>query len=908
MRISKKEIDDIKQSNDLVTIIQSKGIQLKKKGQSYVGLCPFHNEKTPSFIVDPMKQLWNCFGCPPDSKGSTGGDVIGFIAKYDNINFREAIEKLKTNTSSLNNTEIENLKLKKPTPKDQDTPPFNLIPKQQKLLNRVVELYHTTFIKNEQGLKYLIEKRKINDTSIFKYFKIGFANGSLLEIIPDKGKIIDSLKDLGILNDREHEHFFGSVIFPIYDLFGNIINIYGRKIKDQENNHLYLPGPRRGIFNWQAAKLYNEIILTESIIDSLSLFNAGFKNTIPCYGINGVISDHLTVLQKYKVKSVYLCFDGDDAGKKATKAIAPMLADLNIKVYPIMLPCGQDINSFFSLVANPKNEFKELMIKANLAIDTTTDKETIKKTAKKAAKEKKNSYQKGKYGFEVTLSGREYEIIGISRTPTKLKATVKGIKRDMGKKRFHVDTIDFYSSKSRTVFISALCDFLGETEDVISDDINRIMEHIEEYGQEAAEDKNGSEKKQMTETEQKEALDFLKNPNIFDEILADFETVGCTGDDTNKLLCYLAAISRKMEDPLSVMIQSRSAAGKSFLQDAVLAFMPDEDYVKYTRLTDQSLFYKGRDSLVHKILAIEELDGMDGAIYSIRSIQSSKKITIAYTGKDPVTGAMSTEENTVDGPIMVFITTTQVDIDGETASRFIFISLDESRQMTKRILEKQREKHTMEGLINKINSEQIIKKHRCANNLLKNLCVINPYSKLLTFTSKSLRARRDHMKYLNLILVIAFLFQYQREVKKMRLNGKEIEYITVELADIEKANEIANEVLGMSMEELSSPSKRLLQLIHEMIMAECRKKKINSKEYQFTRRQIREYTGWSDFQIRTHIKQLIDLEYIHMIKGKWGKEYIYEINYTPENKNSSLIGQIDIEELKEKAKKAKLSY
>ncbi len=127
------------------------------------------------------------------------------------------------------------------------------------------------------------------------------------------------------------------------------------------------------------------------------------------------------------------------------------------------------------------------------------------------------------------------------------------------------------------------------------------------------------DKEQMTDQDKKAAFAFLKNPDMFEEILTDFETLGYTGEEMNKLLCYIAAISRKIESPLSVMTQSRSAAGKSFLQDTVLSLIPEGDFVKYTRLADQALFYKDKDSLKHKILATEELDGTSGAIYSIRS-------------------------------------------------------------------------------------------------------------------------------------------------------------------------------------------------------------------------------------------------------------------------------------------------
>lgn len=109
----------------------------------------------------------------------------------------------------------------------------------------------------------------------------------------------------------------------------------------------------------------------------------------------------------------------------------------------------------------------------------------------------------------------------------------------------------------------------------------------------------------------------MKDPFLLNRVLQDLETIGLTGEKGNRLMGYLAAASRKLEEPLSILIQSRSAAGKSALQDALLALLPPEDYVKYTRLTGQALFYKEEDSLEHKLLAIEEEQGARDASYSM---------------------------------------------------------------------------------------------------------------------------------------------------------------------------------------------------------------------------------------------------------------------------------------------------
>ena len=879
--IEKETIESIKSGVDLVDLVKAKGIHLKRNGKSYFGLCPFHSDKNPSLSITPSTNLWQCFGC------GAGGDVIRFIELFDQVDFKEAVARLSVTGDQLSVA-------KEKTISRSRQPKASLSAKLIKLLNRVIEFYHTAFTEDPRAKDYLV-KRGITDNTLFSDYKIGFANGTLLNALPGDGDVYEQLKEIGVLTDKGHEHFYGYVTFPLYDLNGNPAGIYGRcldkMVTGDVPDHLYLPGPRHGLFNRQAAKAHKEIILTESIIDALTLIATGIKNVIPCYGTNGLIDDHLTLFKQCNVDSVYICFDADESGQKATQSVSERLKVENIRTYPVQLPDGQDINDFFLLTANAKERFKALLHQSNPATD-----QAVKKEAEK------ESIIKTDFGFVMTVNGRTYEVRGILKNDAKLKATVKGIRLEKSKKRVHPDTVDFYSARSRAFLIKGLCELFGEDQTTITGDVERLLELAEDYKK--AEPKP-EEREQMTAQDRAAALIFLKNPHLFDEILSDFETLGYTGEEMNKLLCYIAAISRKMEAPLSVMIQSRSAAGKSFLQDTVLSLVPAEDFVKYTRLTDQALFYKAKDSLAHKILAIEELDGTSGAVYSIRSIQSSKEITIAYTGKDPATGELKTQDNTVRGPLMVFITTTQVDIDGETASRFVFVSIDESEVMTKKILAKQRQTQTLAGMINKLKSAEIIKKHHNANRLLRPLHVFNPYADLLTFTSKSLRARRDHTKYLNLILAITYLFQYQRKVRTMEYGGKTIEYISVTLADIERANDIADYVFGRSLDELTPPSRNLLKLIREMVLMRCKEKNIKPGEYHFTRRDIRQYSGWSDFQVKTHIKQLEELEYIFAVMGRKGKEYVYELLVTEDisNEKPFLVGLTDIKQLAKKAEK-----
>jgi DNA primase catalytic core len=879
MKIAKEEIERIKQAHDLRTVIESYGVTLKKKGSNYVGLCPFHKEKAPSFTVNPKTNLYHCFGC------NAGGDVIGFICKKDNISFREAVEKLQ-------GRKVEP-RPQKPEKKAKSPAPESSINRTH-LLNRVVAFYHKTFCEDPRAREYL-RTRGIADNAIFADFTIGYSNGTLLNTIPDEGDIREALKDIGILNERGNEMFYGCAVFPIFDENKDAVGLYGRRITDGETAHFYLPGPRRGVFNFQAAKRSKSIILTEKIIDALTLYNAGFKDVIPCYGVNGFTQDLLDLLIRSQVKEVYICFDLDDAGKEGAAKIAAQLKEKGITPYIVQLPAIEsqdkvDINSFFLLTADASAIFERLLKESNHRASIRSD---------KIVKHEQKAYDKTDTGLVVQYGDRRYDVRGIMREGVKLKATIKAVRGEKTAQRFHLDTVDLYSNRSRLFFAKACAVLFSEKEEVITEDVTKLIDLAESW---KPENNDAAPVSKMTKAEEDEALEFLKDPELFSQILIDFETVGITGEDANKLMGYLSATSRKLDEPLSVLVQSRSAAGKSTLQDAVLSLIPDEDYIKYTRITGQALFYKEEDSLVHKLLAIEEEHGARDASYSIRNIQSSKYLSIAATGKDPATGKLRTEEYKVKGPVALMITTTEVELDYETANRFVTLTIDESKEMTERILQKQRERQTLAGLLKKVETERVTRRHHNAQRLLRPLRVINPYAELLTYPAETLRARRDNMKYLGLILAIAFLHQYQREIKTVQNNGDLLEYIEVTLNDIEKANTLAAEILGRTLDELAPPSRLLLKMIREMVEARCKEQGIEPKNYHFNRRDIREWTRWSDSQIKRHIQQLEDLEYIYSVAGKKGKEYVYELLYPGggEDGKPFLMGLTSIEELKKK--------
>jgi DNA primase catalytic core len=584
--IEQEKIDRIKTTVDMIALAEAKGVHMKKNGRAWFGLCPFHNDKNPSLSINPKTNLWQCFGC------GAGGDVIRFIELFDGVDFSEAVKRLSDN--GYHQRPADNPPQKAP---DKPTPPLTV--EQIKLLTRVIEFYHTAFAQSPQAGEYL-SGRGITEKSLYADYKLGLADGRLLDTLPKKGGIKDQLKELGILNQKGTEHFYGCLVFPVFDADNNPCGLYGRRIQGAGSDHLYLPGPRRGVFNWQAAKAHKEIILTESIIDSLTLINAGIKNTIPCYGVNGLTRDHMELFKQQNTEAILICFDADAPGKNAAQELKHTLENQGIHTDMIMLPDDQDINEFFLLTADPVNHFKALLPQAVQNASPAAEGHAQGVIKEETPAQEKNIITRTDFGFVLITDGRTYEVRGLCRRDNKLKATVKGIKQEGAKKRLHIDTVDFYSARSRSYLVKGLCDLFGAEDQTITRDIETLLARAEQYHQ--PESRPDEQKPAMTEKERAEALRFLKNPDMFDEILTDIETLGYTGEEMNKLLCYVAAVSRKMDSPLSVMIQSRSAAGKSFLQDTILSLIPEEDKTKYTRLTDQALFYTDRGSNVGRPL------------------------------------------------------------------------------------------------------------------------------------------------------------------------------------------------------------------------------------------------------------------------------------------------------------------
>ena len=902
-RIPDTEIERLKNEVSVERLVEASGIELKRGGKDLLGRCPFHEDDTASLVVTPGKNLWHCFGC------GVGGGPIDWVMKRRGVSFRHAVELLREGViplaadgAALNNPRLRVL-----------SPPVAFDADDQALLNQTVSYYHERLLATTEAQTYLAGRGLVHP-ELVAHFKLGVADRTLGLRLPEKTRkagadIRARLQKVGLYRDSGHEHFNGSLVVPVFDEAGNVVEVYGRKLLDNLRagtpKHLYLPardGRGRGVFNVAALATSKEIILCEASLDALTFWCAGYRNVTAAYGIEGFTDEHVEAFARYGTERVLIAYDRDDAGERGAAKVAEVLMAQGIECFRVQFPKGMDANEY-ALKVQPAAKSLGLLIRKAVWLGkgdapepkTTAAKEEPPTQAAEpprdipavlplaavsvadpgplpvspmpaAAREPGLEVREREQGREVTLTlgegknARRYRVRGLAKN---LAVDVLKVNLMVGAgDSFHVDTLDLYSAKARAHYVTQAAQETAIADAVLKADLGRVLLALEQLqDQTIAEVLKPEPQPQMADADREAALALLKAPNLIERVLADFAAVGLVGEETNKLVGYLAAVSRKLDKPLGVVIQSSSAAGKSTLMDAVLAFVPEEEKVKYSAMTGQSLFYMGETNLKHKALAIVEEEGASRASYALKLLQSEGELTIASTGKDPASGNLITQQYRVEGPVALLLTTTARDIDEELMNRCLVLAVDEGREQTRAIHERQRARRTLEGLFANRERQALTLLHQNAQRLLRPLDVLNPFARFLTFPDQTTRLRRDHEKYLTLIDVIAFVHQHQRPIKSAERAGQRVEYIEATLADIELANRIAHDVLGRSLDELPPQTRRLLKLIDGHVGAECQRQAIRHSDYRFARRTLREAIAWGDTQLRLHLERLVELEY-----------------------------------------------
>ena len=843
MQVTKEGIERIKGANDLAAVVAERGIEVRKKGRVVVARCPFHDERTASFTITPSKGLFHCFGC------GAAGDVIGFVTKHDKLSFRDALDVLARRAGlDLAKLMEDRPRVLARTPLAALTPPSEKPgaegaplhgagpggPVPRAALARVVEHYHRTFCEREDAQAYLA-KRGLTDADLLRALKVGYGDGSLLKLIPRSGELREQLLALGVITPQGRELLGGCIVVPIPDpVTAQWTNLYGRGLRTPR--HCYLPGPLRGVLNFQAARLSAEVILTESILDALSFHQAGVSTAIPIYGTNGFTPDHLDTLKREGVKRVILALDSDEAGKKATDALKGKLQAVGIAVRVASFPSGiKDANDLLvSRNGDAAAVFGQVLDAAEPRLPAASP------TSSPLSEEPAATPSSPDGQLTLMRDGVTYSARVQSSLLGRLRVTVRVTRGES----LHVDTLDLYASRSRMEFARRVEKAFAVEAQAVESALLVLLVQAEKVAEAEEAKDEASPVVTMSESERAEALQLLKRVDLLDQAARDIDALGYVGEGTNKRLLYLVAVSRKLDDPLSAIVLSQSGAGKSGLTEAIEKLCPPEDVVLLTRLTPQSLYYTEPGFLDRKLVIVEERYGSLEADYSIRVLQSRKKLIAAAPINDPQTGNMRTKVFTVEARAAFIEATTASSVNHENATRCFELTMDESSEQTERIHERQRLMRTERGLELRQQAEALTRRHWNAQRLLEPLPVVIPYADKLTFPTAWMRTRRDHARFLNLIEVSAFLHQHQRE--RMAAGT-----IVASFADYAVAYSLAAEVLKETLSDVKRPLREAYERIRRLSL---------KGDGSLSRREIREALQLPDSTVRRWLQELVELE------------------------------------------------
>ena len=334
-------IEEVRNQNDIVDVI-SEYVKLQKKGANYFGLCPFHNEKSPSFSVSPGKQMYYCFGC------GEGGNVISFVMKYENYSFIEAVQML----ASRAGIELPQVTRSKEEKENAD--------KRSQILtiNTLAAKFYYYMLKSEKGaLAYhYLRGRELSDNTITG-FGLGYSDkysDSLYKYMKSKGYKDDILKETGLFTFEEkgvHDKFWNRVMFPIMDVNNKVIAFGGRVMGDGKPKYLNSPETKifdksRNLYGLNIARTSRKgyLLICEGYMDVISLHQAGFNNAVAALGTS-FTSGHASLIKRY-AKEVVLTFDSDGAGIKAALRAIPILREAGLSIKVLSMKPYKDPDEF----------------------------------------------------------------------------------------------------------------------------------------------------------------------------------------------------------------------------------------------------------------------------------------------------------------------------------------------------------------------------------------------------------------------------------------------------------------------------------------------------------------------------------------------------------------------------------
>jgi predicted transcriptional regulator len=435
-------------------------------------------------------------------------------------------------------------------------------------------------------------------------------------------------------------------------------------------------------------------------------------------------------------------------------------------------------------------------------------------------------------------------------------------------------TLDLYNDNQVEKFVRKVAERLEIGTSIVRRTLQEVTKELENYRFLLIQQYEEAHKpffKELSATEEKEAIKFLKRNDLLKKTNELIGKSGVIGEEHNRQTMYLIFTSRKTNNPLHCISLGSSGVGKTHLQSKVSELIPEEDKVEITVLSANAFYYFNRTELQHKLILIEDLDGAESVLYPLRELQSKKRITKTVVHKD-TKGTTRTIHLTVEGPVSVAGSTTQEHIYEDNSNRSFLLYIDESVEQDKKIMDYQR-------LISagKVNQEQEYKAKELLKNvqrLLKPIRVINPFAEYLELPQSVFKPRRTNSHYLQFIEAITFYKQYQREKLYAKDTGEE--YIETTIEDIQEANELITEVLLRKSDTINGATRNYLESLKKYLTT--------NNETTFTALEIRRKLKVKKTTQWRYHQQLMDNYYIKKVKVKGENLNRYEVTNPNEYK------------------------
>jgi len=722
----------------------------------------------------------------------------------------------------------------------------------------VTEYYHKRLYKGKKALTFL-EKRGITDKSLLGRFKIGYADGSILKLVSN-GQL-EALKSIGILNSEGKEVFTGCVVFPVTDEQGKTHALYGRNLS--ETNYQAIGKSKAYFFNFKAAIVYDEVILTESILDALGLIQLGIENTLSFLG-SDITDEHVKILKEQRVKTTIFGVYSEGPNEKNIIKLKDRFIKEGFKVKVISPPEGKTWGNWTG-----DNRTKEEVI------DAITNAYAHEPAAKKDFEVKKDGHR-----YIFTMGKIKYRILGVkklfvSNLKVNIKAEYEGI-------RFP-DNVDLCSARSRSSYSQSLARMFELEERRIENDLLKIVDYLEAVRDaELNTVSYETEEVELTEAERKAGYEFLQNPDMFEQIAEDMTSLGYVNEKVNKLIVYIAAVSRFMKKPLNIYIQAGSSGGKSALLHTLEQLLPPKDIWKATTISSQALNYVEQERFMGKVFFMGESIHDEGIEGLVRQMQSEGEISRLVTMKDEKTGEMKAQLIQKKVQMSFMVTSTALHLNSENASRCLIISTDESKHQTGKVQERLGFNHDFEGCITvPAEAEKIKMRHHAAQRLLEIVYVFNPFWKYIKFPQARPSMRRSYEQFLTMIDTICYLRQQQKPdlFKTNPATGAKVRCKACDLYDYQLAYNLFTEgILNKSGYDISTGTRELYNQIRLLVQDKAKSEKIKTCEISFIQKQIREYTQLGAEFIKKHIRILVSYEYLEVMGGKrHGTRYAYRL-------------------------------